>query len=330
MNNLIPLKNEVYQKTENIISSLDFWNNIPKEVKELLFFTEEDVPQDIDSMQIGFELSYNLNSPDGYNFNELKLGTRNDPSTIYFPLPIEIVNNLGLIPEPIRYPKYYKLSSQQRYKYLHWLSNINTDVEIGYVHLFMVGLERQLILGNFRKSFDMLLKLQNLSKSKQLYVLRFDIAKTLFTACLINHDYFRYMDFTYEFDFWDDLQLLIKFFNKEPIYPEECIKILNKTDTKNTRYFSVSTDVYISELSNLMIELFGTPYILPQKFITAERLEKSNFMIGFHNSSFPSALRNPQVELPSTRCLIDKLKEIHLICHERTKKSIRNGKKKIP
>ena len=48
MNNLITMKNEVDQKTKNINSSLDFWNNIPKDVKELLFFTEEKIPQDID------------------------------------------------------------------------------------------------------------------------------------------------------------------------------------------------------------------------------------------------------------------------------------------
>ncbi|MCR5312516.1 MAG: hypothetical protein K6E54_02500, partial [Bacteroidaceae bacterium] len=107
------MKNEVVQKRKNIISSLDFWNNIPKDVKELLFFTEEDVPQDIDSMRVGLELSFDLHSSEGYKINEIKLGTRNDPSTIYFPLPIEIVNNLELIPEPIRYPKYYKLSPQQ-------------------------------------------------------------------------------------------------------------------------------------------------------------------------------------------------------------------------
>lgn len=81
-----------------------------------------------------------------------------EPSTIYVWAKIEKteeVEKLGY------YPSYYKMTPGQRYKYIVWLSDVSSDVEVGYLFVYFYGLERQLLEGNFDKAFDKIISLRN-------------------------------------------------------------------------------------------------------------------------------------------------------------------------
>lgn len=86
-----------------------------------------------------------------------------DPSTIYFHLPITEDFNVG---PPSYFPNYVTLSSGQRYKYLNWLRNVDNPIDIGYVFLYYYGLERHLLIGNFERAFNQVIRLRNVHKNK--------------------------------------------------------------------------------------------------------------------------------------------------------------------
>jgi len=81
-----------------------------------------------------------------------------DPSTIYVNLPISEDYNVAKLPY---WPHYIELTSGQRYKYLCWLRNVAEPTDMGFVFLYYYGLERQLLVGNFDKAFDEIIKLRN-------------------------------------------------------------------------------------------------------------------------------------------------------------------------
>lgn len=91
-----------------------------------------------------------------------------EPSAIHTNLPIEYCQHTD---QPDYYPTYVSLTPKQRYTYLKMLENPYNEIDIGYVFLLYYGLERHLILGNFDKAFDVILKLRNahLNKSFQNY-----------------------------------------------------------------------------------------------------------------------------------------------------------------
>jgi L-rhamnose mutarotase len=298
------------------------WESIPQNIKNLLFYTNEMPPENID--KIGVSLTFSL--LEGVKVG--KLGVRNDPSTIYFTLPITVPLDKNNVPPPPRYPKYYSITSEQRYIYLNWLKNIDEPIHEGYKQLFFFGLERQLIIGDFDAAWKMILRLRKCPVKNYEFFL-FQATDTLFTACMMDRlDLLHKMDYIYDDPFWGDMQILTKYFTREPINVKEVINILNHTDTKNRRYFDNAPEEYAEEMSNILLEKTGRSFILTENYISEEKRKKSHIVLGFHNSSFPFELRNPNILLPDTQELLDFLHEIHPECHERTKERLRKRRKK--
>jgi hypothetical protein len=310
---------EIISKTTEIIPGNypEIWEKIPFDVKQLLFYSAEMPPNNLD--RIGIKLSFSF--PDGIKTEPL--GTKHDPSTIYFPLPIAVPQNLSDVPPPPRYPKYYNLLPAQKYIYLEWLHNVDRLIHEGYRHLFLFGLERQLIIGNFDAAWEMILRLRNIpTEWHDLFVVH--ATDTLFTACMMNRkDLFPKMFFLFDEPRWGDMQILTKYYTHEPIEAFETMKILNYTDTKNRRYIDNAPNVYAKEMSQILQEKTGRSFISAEDFISEEKQKKSHIILGFHNTSFPFELRNPNILLPDTSPLTDFLHLIHIECHERTKLRLR-------
>ena len=64
-----------------------------------------------------------------------------------------------------RLPNYADLTPQQRFTYLNWLKNIDNPIEPGYVLLYYYGLERHLLVGNFEKAFNQIIRLRKAHKN---------------------------------------------------------------------------------------------------------------------------------------------------------------------
>jgi len=305
------------------IDHFDLWEKIPNEIKNLLFFINEMPPENLD--KIGISLSI---SPLNGKVKVEKLNITHDPSTIYFPLPIAIPNNIEQVPPPPRYPKYYKLLPEQKYIYLNWLQNIDLPIHEGYRHLFFFGLERQLLIGNFDEAFNMILRLRNGAKEPYDHFILFHITDTLFTACLMENrtDLYEKMKYIFEDRWWRDMHIWIKYYINEPIEPNEIIKIL-LCKKVNQLYFEKASKIYIEELSNILIEKTGHSYIKLTDFISEDKRRLPYEILGFHNSSLPFEFRNPEKKpLPNPDELIEFLIRIHSECHVKVKLRLRKNK----
>jgi hypothetical protein len=306
-------------------NNLDLWEKIPHDIKNLLFFTNEMPPENLD--RVGINLSFSLLNG---NIKMESLNIKHDPSTIYFPLPITIPDNIEQVPPPPRYPKYYKLSPEQKYIYLKWLQNIDLPIHEGYRHLFFFGLERQLLIGNFNEAFNMILLLRNGAKEPHDHFILFHITDTLFTACLMENriDLYEKMKYIFEDRWWRDMHIWIKYYIDEPVEPDEIIKILF-CQKINKLYFDKAPEIYIDELSKILIEKTGHSYIKLTDFISEDKRRLPYEILGFHNSSFPFELRNPEKKLlPNPDELIEFLVKIHSECHEKVKLRLRKKGKK--
>jgi hypothetical protein len=294
---------------------LDIWEKIPSEVKHLLYFTDEKPPEDID--KIGINMTFTF--PKGIKME--KMGSRNDPSTIYFPLPIAMPMNIDNIPAPERYPKYYQLTAEQKYVYLNWLHDIDQPIPEGYRHLLLAGLQRQLLIGDFDASWEMILRLRK-AVTMHDYMFVNNSENTLFTACFLFNrtDLLSKMKYLFEKGWWGDEQLLIKYYTHEPIEAHETINILNHTDTPNRRYFTTAPEVYAEEMSKLLFNKTGRSFILPEDYMDENKRRKPYIVLGFHNPSFPFELRSiVNIKIPDPDSITTFLKSIHLECHEQTK-----------
>jgi hypothetical protein len=105
-----------------------------------------------------------------------------DPSTIYACLPIDNIHtarNLSLD----YYPNYIDMLPEQRFYYLNWLRNVEEKIDIGYVFLYYYGLERNLLIGNFEKAFNEIIRLRNIHKNRsfQQYT-----ENALIYSCIMN------------------------------------------------------------------------------------------------------------------------------------------------
>lgn len=324
------MENNIITKNIQIIpeNKIDIWDKIPLEIRNLLFYTNEMPPDNLD--KIGISLTFSpMNS-----LNVEKLGTQHDPSTIYFPMLISIPNNINDVPLPERYPKYYKLLPEQKYIYLNWLQNIDQPISEEYRHLFLFGLERKLLINGlsnnkeFDSAWEMILKLRK-AVTRQNYLFVANSEKTLLTACFrFNRiDLLQKLNYMFNERSWSYEQILIKYYGNEPIEPFEIIAILNRTDTENRRYFDNAPEIYSEEMAKILFEKTGRSYILANEYITDDNKVKS-LILGFNNISFPYDLRQIDLLLPDTINLIDFLKKLHLECHEHTKEIIKNTKKK--
>jgi hypothetical protein len=301
----------------------DVWEKIPLEVKHLLYFTDEMPPEDLD--KIGVKMTFTLT--EGVKIG--KLGTRNDPSTIYFPLPIVIPTNIDNVPPPERYPKYHQLNAEQKYVYLNWLHNIDQPISEGYRHLLLSGLERQLLIGNFDSAWEMILRLRK-AVTMHDYMFVYNSENTLFTACFLFNrtDLLSKMKYLFSEKWWNDKQLLIKYYDHEPIEINETIKILNNQGV-NGLYFEKAPEIYIEEMSKLLLEKTGRSFILSEDYMNEKKRRKPYIILGFHNPSFPFELRSiGNITVPDPDAITIFLKDIHQECHERTKIRLRKIRSK--
>lgn len=141
-------------------SSVSFESELPN--KELLYISyNKDIPQ----VNRGISVTIRLDS-NGNVIIDDKTHQVPDPSTIYIHLPISEEQNVPGLPY---WPHYIELTPGQRYNYLKWLRNVEQQMDMGYVFLYYYGLERQLLIGDFEKAFDEIVKLRNAHINKSFH-----------------------------------------------------------------------------------------------------------------------------------------------------------------
>ena len=88
-----------------------------------------------------------------------------EPSAIYFSLPIRQEE----APPMPGYPRWYRLTPGQRWKYLQYLENPYQPVEIGYMFLLYYGLERHLYFGDYKSAVPIVFRLRGIANHPSLW-----------------------------------------------------------------------------------------------------------------------------------------------------------------
>jgi hypothetical protein len=308
------------QNTSNVPDQYsEIWNRIPQDVKELLFYTNE-IP--------------NKSNHSGLNTVELSFGSgtanikyndhvRFDPSRIYFKLPIMIPKDIIAVNKLPYMPSYVGMSPEQRYVYLTWLQDIANDIDVGYMFLFYYGLEWRLLIGPFEKAFDMIVRLRKNTKNGSFLAYS---GNSLFYTSVISgrKEYFEKLHFLFDDEVWYDKQIMLKFFEKEPVFPNELSKILKGLNV-NKRY--LDEKVYIELMGKLISEKYGHSYLLPQESIDEDKVKEEDTPI-FANFSMPDNIRITKVPHPDLSNFKAVAIEFHNHCHEFTKQKLADLRKK--
>jgi hypothetical protein len=129
------------------------------ENKDLLYISFE---KDIPSTMRGTHINISLDENGHVKIDSTKKQIP-DPSTIYVYLPVTENYNVEQLPY---WPHYIDMSPGQRYTYLNWLRNVDNPIDPGYVFLYYYGLERHLLMGNFEKALNQIIRLRNMHKNK--------------------------------------------------------------------------------------------------------------------------------------------------------------------
>lgn len=183
-----------------------------------------------------------------------------EPSAIQTSLPIAIPESINDVSPLGYYPCYSDMSDFQRGVYIQFLCNPYQPIDIGYVFVLYYGLERHLLSANYKRAFNVILKLRDVHKNVSfqsysatalIYTVILHERKDLLKVFLqsINTEYEKQIPF--------DVFVLSKKAFSNGIYPEELIKYASSFGFTNKRYMVANYSSFVSHLSNVLIEKYG-------------------------------------------------------------------------
>lgn len=211
-----------------------------------------------------------------------------DPSTIYVHLPISDDFNVPSLPY---YPHYIELTSGQRFQYLTWLRNVEQPIDMGYVFLYYYGLERQLLIGNFDKAFDEIVKLRNFhdNRSFQKYS-----ENALVHSAIMRGRTDRLIDLheRTEISGYSNAMFLLAYNAGLDLGEEQLILIFSKAFTTSRKAIKENKPLFIECLTTKLIERSGRAAFSIKSYDISK--VKSVITLRFANYSFPSEIQ--QVE----------------------------------
>ncbi len=229
-------------------------DNVPEDVLRLLWFSDgayenyKQTPEHISSTKInGFTIEISL------------LGAI-EPSLISLKLPINIPQKIIDVEPLSYYPSYNSISPEQRYVYLNWLRNIESDIDIGYVFIYYYGLERHLFFGNMEEAFDMILRLRKHHKNNSFSIYS---SNALIAASLFHKREDLFVKFInsveniLEIDV-SHIYVLAKHLMGLGLSPLELMALAKKVGFNNRRYLKNEKELFEFELEKLLQEKHGT------------------------------------------------------------------------
>lgn len=257
-----------------------------------------------------------------------------EPSLLYFELPIRKPLNLASVERPPYYPFYRELSPEQRWMYWQFLSNpYDPKNDIGYVFIFYYGLERHLLYGNFEKAFDIILKLRDVYNNKSFQ--KYSSSALILSAMLHKRPdcaekFIASLDKEYEFEIPAQLYILCKFGLNMPITVFDIIHFYKAFGFTNNRYIKNNPELFYVNLYKNLRELTGGLDMIyaGQYFSKSEISNMKNVSIPiFANVS----IRDKEILLPDIATPSKFTGAVFMLLnktHEDTKKELAETRKK--
>jgi len=264
-------------------NTLTFENELPN--KDLLYiYYEKDIPR----VHRGISVTIRLDS-NGNVIIDDKTNQVPDPSSIYIHLPISEEYDVPGLPY---WPHYIELSPGQRYNYLNWLRNVEQPIDMGYVFLYYYGLERQLLIGNFEKAFDEIVKLRNTHVNKSF---RKYSENALVHAAIMRDkvDYLMELHERTEISGYSNAMFLLAFNAGLDLGEEQLILIFHKAFTTSRKAVKENKPLFLECLTNTLNRRYGKSSFTIKDYDISK--VKTITEARFANFSFPKDIQYVEI-----------------------------------
>lgn len=281
-------KNVTHQFSKKISAILRI---IPPEIFELLWFIDE--PHD----NIGPETeNWKYSNSNGSLVFEIPIGTL-EPSAIYCKAPIKNHPNPSSIPKIGYGPSFERMYPEQRWLYLNWLTNIDSEIDIGYVFVFYYGLERHLFWGKYEEAFKTVLRLRQNHRDRSFLSYS---SSALLTSCLLHNrpdmsKAFIESNLEDRIIWLSGIYTMAKHSAGQNLTIYELITMLKDVGFTNYEYIKIKEEIRLfeQELKKLLVQRYGIMEF-PIKDFKIEQWPRKQEIIAANYSLEPNQ-RSPEI-----------------------------------
>lgn len=201
-----------------------------------------------------------------------------EPSLIYTNQRVSPSRRIEDVERPPYYPTYSSLTPEQKWVYLNLLANpYNPSIDIGFVFILYYGLERHLLLGNFEKALEVILKLRDVhtNSSFQSYS-----ANAIILSCMIHQrgdlilKFIESLDKNHELAFSDNLFLMCYYSFGLRILPKDILRMAKTFEFNNTNYIKKYPELFLECLKEAIVERTGAESIELKQYLTPTEIKK--------------------------------------------------------
>ncbi|HQN44470.1 MAG TPA: TerB N-terminal domain-containing protein [Anaerolineaceae bacterium] len=240
--------------------------------------------------QTGATINFAINLDD---ITGIRIIGPEEPSVIYKDLLVSEPKNPDLVAPPPYFPRYSELSANQRWVYLNWLNDIQSEINIGYVFLYYYGLERHLLVGDFEAAFSEILLLRKCHDNKSFE--NYSYNALLFScACHNQPDLAQSILDNESRNGIGNVDLIFKYRFGKNINADEFMSLARKIKGVNLRYIKTQPVRYKTALENVLFQKFRIREypICSLHNVTDVPQEQ---VVAFANISLPHDLRTPRL-----------------------------------
>jgi len=186
----------------------------------------------------------------------ISIDYQEEPSLIDITKPIDPSGGLLTGAGIGHFPSYAKLTPQQRYTYLNWLTDITKMINIGYVFLFYYGLERHLLFGNMEKAIKIISLLRKHHHNIPFFVYSADAS---FLAIVKNNrlDLLKYIDFSKSSA---SIRLFLRASTSRQLAADDIINACHLFGFDDTKYINSQYTLFKSTLEQKLEDAFACKY----------------------------------------------------------------------
>jgi hypothetical protein len=267
-------------------NAVEIFDNII-ENRDLLFISYDDkIPSTYRGLIFNISVDYNGKLKVESQKNEIP-----DPSTIYVKLPIKKPDYE--VPTLSYYPHYIEITPEQRYIYLNWLRNIDEPIDTGYVFLYYYGLERHLLVGDFDKAYNQIIRLRNHHKNKSFQ--NYSEAALIHSCIMRNKiDQLYTLQEKTEITKFSNAQFLLAFNNGMNLGSENLINIFKKHIKLSSKPIKEDYNLLLKMVENALFFKFNQPtFPFANKYDISKI--KSTTEIRFCNYTFPKEIQMVEI-----------------------------------
>lgn len=304
-----------------VLAAQQYRFRIPEGIVKLLYLSKERPPAALNVLKI----SIRVDLQNGISFDSRHDSA--DPSTIFLRSAIDEPRPNVLVEEPGYYPTYLGLTPAQKHLYLTWLQNIASPIDIGYVFIFYYGLERQLLLGDYDAAFHTIVQLRKYHRSNSLEAYSRN-ALVYSTVIRNRQDMLPYLYDLLDSDRWGNTELLLVAKSEQRLTANQLVSVISSLPNTNKNYIKRERETYRKQLEQAVQEKYGQPSFALLDYVDVYALPKTR-ELGFANISFPENVRALEVpDFLSSRGLVSVVSELAESAHDRTKRCLRELRKK--